>query len=316
MDPVKQQKQAEANAKAAAKKAEAKAKAEAKKAEAKAKAEAKKAEAKAKAEAKKQKKAEAKAKAKAKADAAKQKKAEAKAKAAAKKLAEAEAKALAKAKAQAKAEAKEKADAEAREKAEAKAKIKAERDEKARAAAELKEQARAEAAEKVRLKADAKAQERAEAEARRVEKDRERIAVARARRAGPTDDTPSPPDSGAAVVDAGWDGDEARADARRKLCPNGLARVKASPPVPSCRRGYDDLLKSLVEALVFVSDHPLDIKELARAAKIDASAPKSWSKICSATTSGRGIRLDEVASGLRLPHQPRIRRVCRAVTCR
>src|SRR6188474_1022831 len=54
-------------------------------------------------------------------------------------------------------------------------------------------------------------------------------------------------------------------------------------------------LKGLLEALLFVSDHPLTMKELARAAKIDKKRTEELIAELRAEHEERGIRIEEVA---------------------
>ncbi|HEV8246720.1 MAG TPA: SMC-Scp complex subunit ScpB, partial [Polyangiaceae bacterium] len=56
-------------------------------------------------------------------------------------------------------------------------------------------------------------------------------------------------------------------------------------------------LKGLVEALIFVSDRPLELKELARAARIDRKRAAELVEELRAEYASRGIRLDEVSGG-------------------
>src|SRR5690606_12853652 len=56
-------------------------------------------------------------------------------------------------------------------------------------------------------------------------------------------------------------------------------------------------LKGLIEALIFVSDRPLELKEIARAAKIDKKRAAELIEELRRDYEGRGIRLDEVSDG-------------------
>ena len=59
-------------------------------------------------------------------------------------------------------------------------------------------------------------------------------------------------------------------------------------------------LKGLVEAILFVSDRPLSLKELARAAKIDKKRAGELVLELQQDYAGRGFGLTEVAGGLAL----------------
>jgi segregation and condensation protein B len=56
-------------------------------------------------------------------------------------------------------------------------------------------------------------------------------------------------------------------------------------------------LKGLLEALLFVSDRPLTLKELARAAKLDKQRTGQLVKELQDEHAGRGVRIDEVGGG-------------------
>ncbi|HEY4106851.1 MAG TPA: SMC-Scp complex subunit ScpB, partial [Polyangiaceae bacterium] len=56
-------------------------------------------------------------------------------------------------------------------------------------------------------------------------------------------------------------------------------------------------IKGLLEALLFVSDHPLEIKDLARAAKIDKKRAEELVQELRAEYEHRGVRLDEIGDG-------------------
>jgi len=63
-------------------------------------------------------------------------------------------------------------------------------------------------------------------------------------------------------------------------------------------------LKGLLEALLFVSDHPLEIKDLARAAKIDKKRAEELVQEIRVDYEKRGVRLDEVGDGFAFRSNP------------
>jgi len=63
-------------------------------------------------------------------------------------------------------------------------------------------------------------------------------------------------------------------------------------------------LKGLLEALLFVSDHPLEIKDLARAAKIDKKRVEELLQEIRSDFQNRGVRLDEVGDGFAFRSNP------------
>ncbi len=63
-------------------------------------------------------------------------------------------------------------------------------------------------------------------------------------------------------------------------------------------------LKGLLEALLFVSDHPLEIKDLARAAKIDKKRAEKLVLEIKTDFQARGLRLDEVGDGFAFRSNP------------
>ncbi len=77
------------------------------------------------------------------------------------------------------------------------------------------------------------------------------------------------------------------------------------PPADESR--VDDTgayLKGLLEALLFVSDHPLEIKDLARAAKIDKKRAEELVLEIKNDFQNRGVRLDEVGDGYAFRSNP------------
>ena len=63
-------------------------------------------------------------------------------------------------------------------------------------------------------------------------------------------------------------------------------------------------LKGLLEALLFVSDRPLEIKDLARAAKIDKKRVEELIEEIRSDYLNRGVRLDEVGDGFAFRSNP------------
>jgi segregation and condensation protein B len=63
-------------------------------------------------------------------------------------------------------------------------------------------------------------------------------------------------------------------------------------------------LKGLLEALLFVSDRPLEIKDLARAAKIDKKRVEELVQEIRSDYQNRGVRLDEVGDGFAFRSNP------------
>jgi segregation and condensation protein B len=63
-------------------------------------------------------------------------------------------------------------------------------------------------------------------------------------------------------------------------------------------------LKGLLEALLFVSDRPLEIKDLARAAKIDKKRVEELLEEIRTDYQHRGVRLDEVGDGYAFRSNP------------
>jgi segregation and condensation protein B len=104
----------------------------------------------------------------------------------------------------------------------------------------------------------------------------------------------SEPDSVASEGDAGEAGDPTH-----ELMGDGPSEVDETR--------VDDTgayLKGLLEALLFVSDHPLEIKDLARAAKIDKKRAEELVQEIRADYEKRGIRLDEVGDGYAFRSNP------------
>src|SRR6478735_8733845 len=63
-------------------------------------------------------------------------------------------------------------------------------------------------------------------------------------------------------------------------------------------------LKGLLEALLFVSDRPLEVKDLARAAKIDKKRVEELLEEIRSDYQHRGVRLDEVGDGFAFRSNP------------
>jgi segregation and condensation protein B len=85
----------------------------------------------------------------------------------------------------------------------------------------------------------------------------------------------------------------------------------AEPPVAAEAQPDEDAvedtgayLKGLIEAILFVSDKPLDLKELARAAKIDRKRTQELLDELRAEYRSRGITIEEVAGGFSFRSSP------------
>src|SRR5450432_1635873 len=81
----------------------------------------------------------------------------------------------------------------------------------------------------------------------------------------------------------------------------GESHRDSDPPVPTIPAG--DIgrahLKGLIEALVFVSDHPLSVNDIAKAAgKADRKLVRALADELRVEYGRRGIHLEEVAGGL------------------
>ncbi|HEX6276849.1 MAG TPA: SMC-Scp complex subunit ScpB, partial [Polyangiaceae bacterium] len=63
-------------------------------------------------------------------------------------------------------------------------------------------------------------------------------------------------------------------------------------------------LKGLIEAVLFVSDHPLELKDVARAARIDRARAQELLDELARDYEGRGIRLEMVAGGYAFRSSP------------
>jgi segregation and condensation protein B len=63
-------------------------------------------------------------------------------------------------------------------------------------------------------------------------------------------------------------------------------------------------LKGLIEALLFVADHPLELKEIARGARIDRARAQELLDELRKEYEARGLRIDEVAGGFSFRSSP------------
>jgi segregation and condensation protein B len=63
-------------------------------------------------------------------------------------------------------------------------------------------------------------------------------------------------------------------------------------------------LKGLIEAVLFVSDHPLELKDVARAARIDRARALELLEELTRDYEGRGIRLELIAGGYAFRSSP------------
>jgi segregation and condensation protein B len=107
------------------------------------------------------------------------------------------------------------------------------------------------------------------------------------------------PDSDADAPDSDADAPDSDADAREALLGEGTSEIDESR--------VDDTgayLKGLLEALLFVSDHPLEIKDLARAAKIDKKRAEELVLEIRNDFQNRGVRLDEIGDGYAFRSNP------------
>ncbi|MFZ5894208.1 MAG: SMC-Scp complex subunit ScpB [Myxococcota bacterium] len=68
-------------------------------------------------------------------------------------------------------------------------------------------------------------------------------------------------------------------------------------PAESSLEDTTGFLKGLLESILFVADHPLEIKELARAARIDKKRAGELVAELITETRSRGIRIEEIAGG-------------------
>src|SRR4051812_14482229 len=101
------------------------------------------------------------------------------------------------------------------------------------------------------------------------------------------------------VTGAGADESESHSDFDEELLGEGPSDVDESR--------VDDTgayLKGLLEALLFVSDRPLEIKDLARAAKIDKKRVEELVEEIRSDYQQRGVRLDEVGDGFAFRSNP------------
>src|SRR5687768_10184521 len=66
-----------------------------------------------------------------------------------------------------------------------------------------------------------------------------------------------------------------------------------------------EYLKGLLEALLFVADHPVELKELARAARIDKKRTEEILGMLRDEYKARGLCIEEVAEGFAFRSNPR-----------
>jgi len=117
------------------------------------------------------------------------------------------------------------------------------------------------------------------------------------------EDGSMPPESGEAAL-PGSAFDEGRDEEETALPEEGLIGEGDSEVDESRVDDTGAYLKGLLEALLFVSDHPLEIKDLARAAKIDKKRTEELVHELRAEYQNRGIRLDEVGDGYAFRSNP------------
>ncbi|MBI3207107.1 MAG: SMC-Scp complex subunit ScpB [Myxococcales bacterium] len=103
--------------------------------------------------------------------------------------------------------------------------------------------------------------------------------------------------------------DDGAAPGVARAAPGGdeLTAVSYDPTAEVDEASVEDtrtFLKGLIEALIFVADHPLTTKELARAAKIDKKRTEELVAELSVESAARGVRIEEVAGGLVLRSNP------------
>src|SRR3954470_17154833 len=75
-------------------------------------------------------------------------------------------------------------------------------------------------------------------------------------------------------------------------------------PDESSIAGTTGFLKGLIEALVFVSDKPLELKEIARGARVDRARASELIEEIQRDFAGRGLCLTEVAGGFAFRSNP------------
>jgi len=83
------------------------------------------------------------------------------------------------------------------------------------------------------------------------------------------------------------------------------APLAPEPDPDAALRETADYLKGLFEALLFVADHPVELKELSRAAKVDRKRAAEILALLRADYEARGLVLDEVAEGFQFRSSPR-----------
>jgi segregation and condensation protein B len=96
--------------------------------------------------------------------------------------------------------------------------------------------------------------------------------------------------SGPVAESAEVDGDGARDAGDEEV-------VEDAPATDERIEDTAGFLKGLIEALLFVSDRPLEVKEVARAARIDRGRAAELLEELKGDYRGRGIRLEEIGGG-------------------
>jgi segregation and condensation protein B len=82
---------------------------------------------------------------------------------------------------------------------------------------------------------------------------------------------------------------------------------QSAEPVPddAALKDTTEYLKGLIEGLLFVADHPVDLKELARAARVDKKRTEEILGLLRDEYKTRGIYIEEVADGFAFRSNPR-----------
>jgi len=86
--------------------------------------------------------------------------------------------------------------------------------------------------------------------------------------------------------------------------PNEETAGEGAPATEGSIEETGAFLKGLIEALLFVSDRPLELKEVARGARIDRARAAELLEEIRRDYEGRGIRLDEVGGGYTFRSSP------------
>src|SRR5690242_13787881 len=98
---------------------------------------------------------------------------------------------------------------------------------------------------------------------------------------------------------------EQAADEERELEPAESALIGDGPAADEGSiADTTGFLKGLIEALVFVSDKPLELKEIARGARVDRARAQELIEEIQRDCADRGMRLEEVAGGFAFRSNP------------